>query len=72
MKQSVKQCMMGRVGGCIDPCHGCPNMIATCPFEQGSKECYKTVCPTCKEFRPKGTLEEQRKFIECYKKMYGF
>jgi hypothetical protein len=106
MKQSLKKCMMGLLGGCIDPCDDCPNMLAVkfekcepdqrtldynkdrlspesleelremlrtrpiedtlCQLEQGCKKCYKTACPTCQSFIPRGTDEENRKFCEEY------
>jgi len=84
MKQTVRSCIMGLVGGCIDPCDDCPNMNAVkfdtngdviestlCQLEQGSKECYALVCKTCKQFKPRGTLQEQIDFVERYKKIYS-
>jgi hypothetical protein len=37
-----------------------------CQIEQGSKECYKVVCPVCTQFKPKGTKEESAAFRKKY------
>ena len=79
MKQSLRTCVMGLVGGCIDPCrdHNCPNLLAVqfdekgepieetfCVNEQGDENCYKIACPTCKYFEPRGTDLENMMFLQ--------
>ena len=49
--------------GCFDPCcdGACPkhgNINDPCDVEQGSNECFKIVCPTCKNFQEKDNVEK--------------
>lgn len=52
--QSFRTCRFAL--GCFDPCcdGDCPkhgNTDDPCGVEQGSRECFKIVCPTCKHYQ---------------------
>ena len=60
-EQSWITCQYGN--GCFDPCCDAPcpkhaNDDDPCGFEQGSDECFKIVCPTCKSLQEKENVEK--------------
>jgi hypothetical protein len=60
-EQSFRTCLYA--SGCFDPCCDAPCPKAgpgedPCGVEQGSDECFKIVCPTCKSFQEKENVEK--------------
>ena len=60
-EQSFITCL--NASGCFDPCCDaeCPkhaNIDDSCGVEQGSKECFRIACPTCKNFQEKDNADK--------------